>query len=207
MFWIVPENSASPCAFRGTLAVFAMFDEPGVFWVASTALHTRVPITSVIGPGVPLNCAPLMASPSTSNAACPVIRSTRAWPLRTDHAKVPLSILATILETFFSLMTPTMFLQRTIASSSARAAVAVSEIAIAAAIAPGREIECIFCSMGCQGEASTAGDDCPSCFGLCNGRIGRAQEDGAQRLLRLWPGIHTSGKCSRVACGDAAPCR
>src|SRR6266446_3015487 len=60
MFWIVPENSASPCAFRGTLLVFAIFDEPGVFWVASTALHTRVPITSVIGPGVPLNCAPLM---------------------------------------------------------------------------------------------------------------------------------------------------
>src|SRR5258707_8842192 len=24
---------------------------------------------------------------------------------------------------------------------------------------------------------------------------------------RLWPGIHTSGKCSRVACSDAAPCR
>ena len=161
MFWIVPENSASPCAFRGALLVFAIFDVPGVFGVASTALHTRVPITSVIGPGVPLNCAPFMESPSTSNAASPVIRSTRAWPLRTDHAKVPLSILATILETFLSVMSPTMFLQRTIASSSARAAVAASEIAIAAAIAPGREMECICSSIGCQGEAAQLGTTVP----------------------------------------------
>jgi hypothetical protein len=49
MFWIVPKNSASPCAFSGTLAVFAVIDVPGVFWVASMALHTSVPITSVIG--------------------------------------------------------------------------------------------------------------------------------------------------------------
>src|SRR6266478_3958459 len=161
MFWIVPENSASPCAFRGTLALFATFDEAGVLWVASTALHTRVPITSVIGPGVPLNCAPFIESPSTSNAACPVSRFTRACPLRTDHAKVPLSILATILETFFSVMTPQMFLQRTVASSSARAAVAASEIAIAAAIAPGREMEYICSSIGCQGEAAQLGTTVP----------------------------------------------
>src|SRR5712671_5153238 len=194
MFWIVPENSASPCAFRGTLGVFAIFDEPGVFWVASTALHTRVPITSVIGPGVPLNCAPFMASPSTSNAACPVIRSTRAWPLRTDHAKVPLSILATILETFFSVMTPTMFLQRTIASSSARAAVAASESAIAAAIAPGREMERIFSSIGWQGNAAQLGR-LSLLLRLLQRPDWRAREDRRQRLLKLWPEIHTSGKC------------
>jgi hypothetical protein len=89
------------------------------------------------------------------------IRSTRAWPLRADHAMVPLSILATILETFLSVMSPTMFLQRTIASSSARAAVAASEIAIAAAIAPGREMECICSSIGCQGEAAQLGTTVP----------------------------------------------
>jgi hypothetical protein len=54
-----------------------------------------------------------------------------------------------------------MFFQRTIASSSARAAVAASESAIAAAIAPGREMDCIFSSIGCQSNAGQPGTTVP----------------------------------------------
>src|SRR5262249_44704538 len=53
----------------------------------------------------------------------------------------------------------------------------------------------------------TAGNDCPSSFGFCNGRIGRAWEDRGQWLLKLWRGIHTSAKYWRVTLSDAAPCR
>ena len=91
MFWIVPENSASPCAFRGTLAVFAIFDEPGVFWVASTALHTRVPITSVIGRIRPAsNFAATVGGVSRrSTAACRMTPQRRNRTFAGDGAEFP----------------------------------------------------------------------------------------------------------------------
>src|SRR5262245_40900955 len=62
-----PEKWASPCAPRGTSGVSR------TAWGASPTLQTRVPVTPVIGPGVPLNPAPLIDSPCTSNEANPVV--------------------------------------------------------------------------------------------------------------------------------------
>jgi len=80
----LPLNCAFQCASRFT---------PGVSWVDSASapgLHTRVPSTFVMGPGVPLNWAPLMTSCWMLNEAAPVDRFTRAVPPRTVQANVPL---------------------------------------------------------------------------------------------------------------------
>src|SRR5262249_35811098 len=79
-------------------------------------LHTKVPVTAVTGPGVPLKGLPLITSPSTSKEAAPVERFTRARPLRAVHGNVPLSILPTGLLTFGELILPTMPFQRTTSS-------------------------------------------------------------------------------------------
>lgn len=54
------------------------------------ALHTKVPITLVTAPGVPLAFPPFMTSPSTSKDPLPVTRSILALPLRVVQGPAPL---------------------------------------------------------------------------------------------------------------------
>src|SRR5262249_61696896 len=84
MFAIVPAKAASPCSSRGTGVVSR------TFWVWVSGLHTKVPVTALTGPGVPVKAVPLITSPSTLNEVAPLERFTLAWPCRTDQAKVPL---------------------------------------------------------------------------------------------------------------------
>src|SRR5215468_60377 len=103
-----PENSALPRASRGT-----GFVSSAISWIGSPALQTMVPVIAVTGPGVPLNIVPLITRPSTSKKVAPVERLTLALPLRTLHAKVPLSICdETGLSTPCDVITPTMLLHR-----------------------------------------------------------------------------------------------
>src|SRR5262249_24179334 len=117
----LPLNCAFPCASRFT---------PDVSWVDSPSvpgLHTRVPSTCVMGPGVPLNGAPLMTNCWILNEAAPVDRFTRALPLRTVQAKVPLWMFALIgLSTFWDVITPAKLCQRTVFDVWANAAEAPS---------------------------------------------------------------------------------
>src|SRR5262249_19460385 len=90
------------------------------------SLHTSVPVTAVIGPGVPLNIVPSITSPSTSNDAAPVERFTRALPPRAVQGNVPALIFPTGLSTFTAVITPAILLQRTSWLSCAYAALATS---------------------------------------------------------------------------------
>src|SRR5580692_1000486 len=81
--------------------------------VAVSALQTRVPVTAVTGPGVPLELLPLRTKPSTSKNVFPLDRFTRACPLRTDHGPAPAWMPATGLSTPGAVITPTMLFQRT----------------------------------------------------------------------------------------------
>src|SRR5262245_54072255 len=83
-------------------------------------LHTKLPITSVIGPGVPANIVPLITSPSIWKNAAPLLRSTAASPSLVVQANVPLSMSATGLTTSCAVMTPTMDGQCTPDSLAAR---------------------------------------------------------------------------------------
>src|SRR5215468_1748750 len=91
---------------------------------STPVLHTRVPVTSVIGPGVPLNRAPLITRPCTLKETAPVSRLTVALPLFVLQGNVPLWIIGatgvplastgeTGLSTFRAVITPEMFCQRT----------------------------------------------------------------------------------------------
>src|SRR6266446_10013814 len=112
-----PLKLASPWASRGTEGV-----SNGVS-PAVPASQTNVPVTAVIGPGVPLKVVPLITSPSTSKDVCPVDRSTRAWPLPADQGNVPAEMLPTGLSTFRAVITPTIWFQRTIPFEPANAEV------------------------------------------------------------------------------------
>src|SRR5262245_18852883 len=104
-----PEKIALPRPSRGTGVV-----SKAISRVGSPALQTRVPVTAVTGPGVPLNVVPLITSPSTSKKVAPVERLTLALPLRTLHGKVPLEIRGdTGLSTPSDVISPTMLFQRT----------------------------------------------------------------------------------------------
>src|SRR5262245_40752601 len=117
-----PEKPALPRALRDTGGVSKTVSMLFPLSV-SPALHTNVPITCVIGPGVPLNTVPLITSPWTWKNAAPLLRSTAAWPPLVVQANVPLSMSATGLSTFCAVMTPTMERQlATECESSASAA-------------------------------------------------------------------------------------
>src|SRR5262249_22177221 len=122
-FWSVPENRASPST---------LIDTSGVSKVVCVApgLHTKVPTTAVIGPGVPLKGFPTITSPWTSQETAPVERFTRAWPLRTDHGKVPLPMAPTgllrcssawVRKSSAAVITPAMRFQCTLAAKDADA--------------------------------------------------------------------------------------
>src|SRR5271165_1095709 len=84
-------------------------------------LQTKVPLTAVTGPGVPVELPPLRTKPSTSKKVKPLERFTRAWPLRTDQGPAPAWMLPTGLSTPGAVMTPTMLFQRTSDPSLSRA--------------------------------------------------------------------------------------
>jgi hypothetical protein len=107
-----PVNRALPCRLSGTTGVSRIAS------ALSPGLQTRVPVTAVIGPAVPLNIDPLITSPSTSKEAVPLPRSTVALPARAVHGNVPLLIWLTGLSTFTALITPAMPFQVTTRSTS-----------------------------------------------------------------------------------------
>src|SRR5262245_2737993 len=128
---IWPENLASPWPLIVTGSVSSTAS------IAAPKLHTSVPSICVIGPAVPLKDVPLMTSPLTLKLVSPVARSTRAVPLRADHAKVPLSIVVPTqrpcaslrqigLSTFCAVITPTTVRQRTVELPFIEAAPAVA---------------------------------------------------------------------------------
>src|ERR1700749_2734927 len=80
-------------------------------------LHTSVPLTAVIAPGVPLEFVPLRTSPSTSKDVYPFSRFTRARPLCTVQGPAPAWIVPTGLSTPGALMTPTILFQLTVGFS------------------------------------------------------------------------------------------
>src|SRR5438477_1520042 len=80
-------------------------------------LQTKVPVTAVTGPGVPLELLPFRTSPSTSKNVSPFERFTLAWPLRTDQGPAPAWTPPTGLSTPGAVITPTMPFQRTTESS------------------------------------------------------------------------------------------
>jgi hypothetical protein len=89
--------------------------------VAVPALQTKVPVTAVTGPGVPLELLPFRTNPSTSKDVFPLERLTRACPLRTDQGPAPAWMPATGLSTAGAVITPTMLFQRTKVAFSTQA--------------------------------------------------------------------------------------
>src|SRR6185369_4246097 len=77
----MPEKRAFPWLSIGTSLVSSSTS----VWLLP-ALQTSVPVTVCTGPVVPLNVCPLITSPCTTKCTAPVLRFTRAWPARTDHA-------------------------------------------------------------------------------------------------------------------------
>src|SRR5262249_5085936 len=100
MLPMLPEKPALPDGLSRTGMVSYTFSVLIPLASCSPGLHTSVPVTWVTGPGVPLNCVPLMTSPVTLKNAAPVLTFTAARPLRADHANVPLWMSATGLSTF-----------------------------------------------------------------------------------------------------------
>src|SRR5262249_54561429 len=76
-----PENVALPRELGGTGALSCVDS------LAAPASQTRVPVTDVTGPVVPLFGVPLITNPCTSNDMDPVFKSTLACPVRAVHAK------------------------------------------------------------------------------------------------------------------------
>src|SRR4030095_4351904 len=117
MLSIWPDKCASPWSLRATGGV----SRTACAGVAE--LHTRHPVTAVIGPGVPLTGFPTITRPSTSKEAAPVARFTRARPSRADQGTVPLEMfptgllrpsLASVVASSGAVITPTILFQRTI---------------------------------------------------------------------------------------------
>src|SRR5258706_4731330 len=108
----LPLKFASPWRLGGTVGVSTSTELPPP--ALPLVSHTRVPLTGVIVPRVPMLLPPASTNPATSNLTSPLARSTLARPPVTTHGWPP-PVTAPVPEptTFPGWITPTSASHRT----------------------------------------------------------------------------------------------